>query len=254
MEVLHVALFHAAADFPMLGRGLQNAKQLFRVSKVLAWQFVKYIRSIHVADDTKVAIFIGGLVGLATLLFLAYNPGDAYDYSASKVGAEVTSGKKKKKAKKKTIDRVLCSDLSGDVASGNTACSSPNKEPEALEDVVLGTGVKGRVDEKAAVFLKGLVNMTNEIMETRSKGPDFDVALAISDTCGGVPKVNANTNGQEAGPTSSFSSEDDDDNGSEKKQKKPKNATFVDPFENPKVTISLNCLVQTLLASFSGRF
>jgi hypothetical protein len=242
IQVLQVAIYEAAADFPIVLQGLHNLKQALRVIKKAALQLVKYFRSIHIANDTKMAIAIGGLVGLATLAFLAYNPGEAYDYSVSKVEAAAMAGKKEKKAKHRNAERVRCSDLS----HNDTAVTS-KKQPAISEEVVLGAGVEARVDEKATIFLKGLLNIKNEIMETRSNGLAFDVALAMPGNENGLRKRKTKLKGKgEAGAVSAEGESvkrgdstcaADDVNGGEGSDDEDgeEEDAYSNPFDNPQV-------------------
>jgi len=239
MEVFWLAVFDAAADFPIVSKWLQRLKNALNIAKISAQQLSKYLGSIRVADDTKMAMAIGVVVGAATIALLAYYPGNDFNGSENKALAEKSSRKKGKKEKTRNTERLRCSDLSGE----STSIAS-KREAEVQSNDDLGEGATGRADEKAAVFLKGLASMKDEIMETRQNASGFNLATTQNNNKGlrrrgkgGKSNIEDNVRGEstKGNTSSSAATNDDDDDDASSDDDEGKGGTPSNPFDNPVV-------------------
>jgi len=252
MEVLWLAVFDAAADFPTVVQGLHRLQKALHIAKIAAQRLSKYLGSIRVADDTKMAMAIGVVVGVATIALLAYYPGNDYDTSGSKESDEKSLRKKGKKQKNREPERSRCSDLSGDVTD-----MASERETEVLSNEDLGDGTTGRVDQKAAVFLKGLASIKDEIMETRKNGAEFNSATpqngkglrkrgksGKSKVVDGSENVQGENTARDAS-SSEFKEDEDSSSDDEGKEGIPSN-----PFDNPVVRVYIHFLVSMYSCTF----
>mmetsp|Transcript_6877 Transcript_6877/g.12132 ORF Transcript_6877/g.12132 Transcript_6877/m.12132 type:complete len:255 (-) Transcript_6877:144-908(-) len=128
----------------------ENLKLVLHQIQVYLVQFWDYLRSIDYKNDTFIALAVGLVAGISILVFLAYNPGEPFDYTKEdggksqreKIRAKIRAEKEEAKRDKVKDGENQPEELKNETKASEDMAQSQKRMQELDEEEFLRKGEK----------------------------------------------------------------------------------------------------------------